>query len=142
MPNYYNKNGMECFQVIETMCKEKNGYIGFILGNIIKYLWRYKEKGGKDDLIKAENYLNKLIEEEYPQENVDENTDEYYTEDEKLIEMAKIICRHYMFQCHSCPLHYADCNFDNRDFKKSLKYNRQLFESIVLRWNNVSIAKE
>lgn len=34
---------------------------GFLRGNIIKYLARYRTKGGLDDLVKAHHYLEKLI---------------------------------------------------------------------------------
>ena len=36
--------------------------IGYFEGNIIKYVSRWKEKGGVDDLKKARHYLDKLIE--------------------------------------------------------------------------------
>jgi hypothetical protein len=36
--------------------------IGYFEGNIIKYISRWKEKGGVDDLKKARHYLDKLIE--------------------------------------------------------------------------------
>lgn len=36
--------------------------MGYLEGNIIKYVSRYKEKGGVEDLIKASHYLEKLIE--------------------------------------------------------------------------------
>ena len=35
--------------------------LGFIEGNIIKYVTRYKDKNGLEDLEKARWYLNKLI---------------------------------------------------------------------------------
>jgi hypothetical protein len=36
--------------------------LGYLEGNIIKYVSRYKKKGGVDDLRKAQHYLQKLIE--------------------------------------------------------------------------------
>lgn len=36
--------------------------LGYLEGNIIKYVSRYKEKNGKQDLEKAKHYLDKLIE--------------------------------------------------------------------------------
>ena len=36
--------------------------MGYLEGNIIKYVSRYKEKNGVEDLIKAAHYLDKLIE--------------------------------------------------------------------------------
>jgi len=37
--------------------------LGYLEGNIIKYVCRYKEKNGIVDLHKAQHYLEKLIEE-------------------------------------------------------------------------------
>jgi 3-dehydroquinate dehydratase len=37
---------------------------GFLRGNVIKYVARYKEKNGVEDLEKAMHYLDKLIQEE------------------------------------------------------------------------------
>jgi hypothetical protein len=37
-------------------------FAGFLQGNAIKYLARWKDKGGLDDLKKARHYLDKLIE--------------------------------------------------------------------------------
>lgn len=37
--------------------------LGFFEGNIIKYVTRYKRKGGLEDLKKAKHYLNLLINE-------------------------------------------------------------------------------
>lgn len=35
---------------------------GYLSGNCIKYLARYKDKGGVQDLLKARHYLDKLLE--------------------------------------------------------------------------------
>ena len=36
--------------------------IGYLEGNVIKYVSRWRDKGGVDDLRKAQHYLTKLIE--------------------------------------------------------------------------------
>lgn len=36
--------------------------LGYLEGNIVKYVSRWREKGGVDDLKKARHYLDKLIE--------------------------------------------------------------------------------
>lgn len=36
--------------------------LGYLEGNIVKYVSRWKDKGGVDDLKKAQHYLTKLIE--------------------------------------------------------------------------------
>ena len=38
--------------------------LGYFEGNIVKYISRWKDKGGVDDLKKAQHYLTKLIENE------------------------------------------------------------------------------
>ena len=53
--------------LVETIVSIKNilGYEGFdsyCIGNIIKYISRYKTKNGIEDLEKAKTYLNFLIE--------------------------------------------------------------------------------
>jgi hypothetical protein len=45
--------------------------LGFCEGNILKYISRYKEKGGLSDLYKAHYYLELLI------DYIEENRDEY-----------------------------------------------------------------
>lgn len=35
--------------------------LGYLEGNIIKYVTRWKEKGGLEDLRKAQHYLEKLM---------------------------------------------------------------------------------
>lgn len=40
----------------------QEGFEGFLVGNILKYMSRYKKKNGVEDLRKAEWYLKKLLE--------------------------------------------------------------------------------
>mgnify|MGYP001260803568 CR=1 FL=1 len=42
--------------------------LDFFQGNIIKYVVRFRDKNGKQDLEKAKHYLEKLIEIEYGNE--------------------------------------------------------------------------
>lgn len=42
--------------------------LGYLEGNVIKYVSRYKEKNGVQDLEKARHYLDKLIEVERQKE--------------------------------------------------------------------------
>jgi hypothetical protein len=39
--------------------------LDFCVGNAIKYLCRYKQKNGEQDLMKARHYIDLLIENEY-----------------------------------------------------------------------------
>lgn len=41
--------------------------IGFLEGNVIKYVCRHKAKAGRIDLLKARHYIDLLLEWEYPE---------------------------------------------------------------------------
>ena len=43
--------------------------LGYLEGNVVKYVSRYKDKNGKQDLEKAIHYLEKLIEVNYGHNN-------------------------------------------------------------------------
>ena len=53
--NHYKDMVIQPFEFIE-----KNN-LGYGVGNVIKYLCRYKRKGGIEDLKKARHYLDLLI---------------------------------------------------------------------------------
>lgn len=55
-PVHYNQGKIE---VIDFILDQKMNYIE---GNVIKYVSRYKNKNGLQDLEKAQFYLKKLIE--------------------------------------------------------------------------------
>ena len=62
-PKHYKaKNGMEVIDVIEAFTVNLSGYEATHTGNVIKYICRWKEKNGLEDLKKAQWYLNRLIE--------------------------------------------------------------------------------
>ena len=62
-PSHYNQHGIEAIDAIKAgMSKE--AFEGYLKGNTLKYLWRYKYKGKPvEDLKKAAWYLNRLVEE-------------------------------------------------------------------------------
>lgn len=57
-PSYYGTG----FDVID-FCQSNN--LDFMQGNVIKYVTRYKEKNGKEDLLKAREYIDRIIKEKY-----------------------------------------------------------------------------
>ena len=67
-PSHYKaKNGMEVIDVIEAFTANLSGYEATHTGNVIKYICRWKEKNGLEDLKKAQWYLDRLI------KNIEEN---------------------------------------------------------------------
>lgn len=57
-PNHY-KGSIECIDAIAEVVDVRE----FCIGNVIKYVWRYKNKNGLEDLKKAQWYLNRAIRE-------------------------------------------------------------------------------
>lgn len=60
-PNHYCYGKFECIEVIRELTAGASGPEGFLLGNVIKYLWRYRRKNGIEDLKKARRYIEMLI---------------------------------------------------------------------------------
>ena len=59
-PMHYAAGTIECIDAIEAQLSAEE-FRGYLKGNIIKYLWREKHKGGIESLKKAKWYLNKLL---------------------------------------------------------------------------------
>jgi hypothetical protein len=59
-PSHYNAGGIECIEAIKASMSTES-YTGYLKGNVQKYVWRYEDKNGLEDLRKAQWYLNTLI---------------------------------------------------------------------------------
>ena len=59
-PGHYTQGGIECIAAIRASMPP-NEYRGYLKGNVLKYLWRYENKNGVEDLKKAQVYLGWLI---------------------------------------------------------------------------------
>ena len=60
-PAHY-QGKVECIDAIESAVEGLEGIEAVCTANVIKYVYRWKKKNGKEDLLKAQWYLNKLIE--------------------------------------------------------------------------------
>ena len=60
-PKHYKSGDIECIDSIEAQLTAEE-FRGFLKGNVLKYLWRERIKGGTESLKKGQWYLNKLIE--------------------------------------------------------------------------------
>ena len=57
-PSHYAEHcSVECIDMIR-LALGTEGFMAYCLGNAIKYLWRYKYKGGKEDVMKANKYID------------------------------------------------------------------------------------
>jgi len=58
--NHYTSKSIQPWEAMESWMSEE-AFKGYIWGNVIKYMARWEEKGGVEDLKKAKHYLDKLI---------------------------------------------------------------------------------
>lgn len=55
---YRSSNGIDFIDIIDAVVEDKPGFEAFCIGNALKYMKRYNQKGGSTDLKKAQDYLN------------------------------------------------------------------------------------
>ena len=60
--HYCQDGGMECIDFIRAIVSDLTPYEAYCLGNVVKYLWRFKDKNGVVDLDKAVRYIEFLKE--------------------------------------------------------------------------------
>ena len=60
-PDHYCQGGVECIEALKSATVNKSPFEAICVSNVIKYLWRYEEKGGLEDVMKAAWYLKRLM---------------------------------------------------------------------------------
>ena len=58
--DHYVSKDIQPWSAMESWMSEE-AFKGYIWGNVIKYVARWEDKGGVEDLEKAKHYLDKLI---------------------------------------------------------------------------------
>ena len=61
-PPHYTRGSVQCIDALASATVDLTGIEAVCTANAIKYLWRWKQKNGVEDLRKAQWYINKLIE--------------------------------------------------------------------------------
>jgi hypothetical protein len=59
---HYTEKKVQPWDAMEGGWMTEEQFKGFLIGNVIKYIARFQEKGGVLDLQKCKHYLDKLIE--------------------------------------------------------------------------------
>ena len=62
-PQHYNQAGIECIDALKAATINKPPFEAVCVANAIKYLWRYEDKNGLEDVQKAEWYIRRLLKE-------------------------------------------------------------------------------
>ena len=60
-PEHYVQGKVECIDAMVAATIGKSPTEAIYVSNIIRYLWRYENKGGFEDILKARWYLQRLI---------------------------------------------------------------------------------
>ena len=60
-PPHYTRTQFETLDVIEDMVTGWPAATAYRIGNVLKYLWRHRDKGGVESLKKARFYLDREI---------------------------------------------------------------------------------
>lgn len=116
-PQHYTQGGIECIDALKAATVGKTGIEAVCVANVIKYLWRYEEKNGLEDIRKAQWYLERLIKEhtndlEYKQQECLNNND-------------------FTPNCNNCYYCYKEaeeepcCNCKNTVIYGSLEYKKR-----------------
>lgn len=63
-PAHYTAGKVECIDALESATCGLTGIEAVCTANAIKYLWRWKQKNGVEDLKKAQWYINHIIDSE------------------------------------------------------------------------------
>jgi len=60
-PAHYTQGGVECIDALAAATISLKGVEAICTANAIKYLWRWKQKNGSEDLKKARWYIDYLL---------------------------------------------------------------------------------
>ena len=62
-PSHYTAGGIECIEALKAATTRLTGIEAVCTANAIKYLWRWKDKNGTEDIRKAIWYCERLLKE-------------------------------------------------------------------------------
>ena len=72
-PAHYQRGGIETITYLESTLG-KQGFLDYCIGNVLKYVSRWRDKNGIEDLKKARWYLDRVIDTiEKEEDNRDRN---------------------------------------------------------------------
>jgi Protein of unknwon function (DUF3310) len=60
-PAHYTQGSIECIDATEAAVAGLSGMDAVLTAQVMKYIWRWKNKNGTEDLQKARWYLQRLI---------------------------------------------------------------------------------
>lgn len=111
-PKHYSNNGLTPVEAMTMGLFSKEETTGFLMGNIIKYIVRYKHKNYLEDLYKAKEYIDLLIKFE-SEDNMTCKYCKFNNEDVKIIDDDYTFCDLHQEVVHkdnNCTQIIEDCD--------------------------------
>lgn len=119
-PIHYTQGAVECIDCIKAAIINKAGIEAFCVGNAIKYLFRYENKNGLEDVKKAQWYINRLIQELEEKELPKPDNTPVDSLDDGITEGCCLECEYFDVR-HTAPP-CCDCKYtateDSKEFNK------------------------
>ena len=109
-PNHYqNIAGVEAIDILNDVVKDLPGKQAAMLWNTLKYLLRFQKKNGLEDLKKAQNYLQYLIDDIETVQEMDKNIQENTNPEKNLCVTYKSKISGYAEVCYSTEMIFGTC---------------------------------
>lgn len=140
-PDYYKKGEVECIQAIKAATIGKTGIEAVDTGQVIKYLWRYEGKNGREDIKKALWYLENLLVEVEAREKREESRKRPLTPDESFKIPDRTIYPHG-FDFPSQKNEDWNVKKDDKEENPSSILEGQFIPSTSFKYNDTFIRKE
>ena len=122
-PTHYTQGEIECIDCIKAATVNKVGIEAFCVGNAIKYLFRYENKNGLEDIRKAQWYINRLI-----QELEEKKENRSFTDPDDVVGDCNE-CANYNMDKDSEPC----CNCKNTAVPGTPEYDKR---PLLFKWSN------
>lgn len=107
--HYQNIAGVEAIDILNDVVKDLPGKQAAMLWNTLKYLLRFQKKNGLEDLEKAQNYLQWLIDEVEAVHGTDKNIQENTKLEKCLCVIYKSKISGYAEVCYSTEMLCGTC---------------------------------
>ena len=109
-PNHYqNIAGVEAIEILNDVVKDLPGTQAAMLWNTLKYLLRFQKKNGVEDLKKAQNYLQYLIDDIEATQDAAKDIKESTNPEKNLCVTYKSKISGYAEVCYSTKMIFGTC---------------------------------
>ena len=153
-PNHYCKGGLECIDAIKAVVSTiTDSFEAYCTGNIIKYIWRWNDKNGIEDLRKAMQYIEFIEQYRASKQSADtfDMGDEDVSEPTVSVlesvepvkgkyeglsddELFDVLCNAANCDCQTCPISHSVTGKSVTETCTNMLYNPEEFRKIAIEY--------